>query len=293
MDRLMSMRVFVTAAELQSFSGAAKALGISAPMVGKHINALEDHLGITLFHRTTRRMNMSDLGRVYYERCTVILNDVDATDALVKELSHDVSGTLRITMPVLFGKRLIAPILFSASKKYENLNLDLYFDDSAPDILTERFDLAIRSGFSSLRQGFASRHLISYPMIVCCSPLFAMQHAVNDLVELNDCTGLFYSRSGQVRPWRFPKADGRTLEIVPQCRLILNDIEAIADASEAGLGAAWLPSWLVQSRIDEGRLVRLCPEQETLQLNYYLIWPKSEVLPAKTRVILDLLRSSI
>ena len=130
-------------------------------------------------------------------------------------------------------------------------------------------------------------------MIVCCSPHFATQHAVNDLVELNDLDGLFYSRSGQVRPWRFPKADGRTLEIVPQCRLILNDIEAIADAAEAGLGAAWLPSWLVQNRIDEGRLVRLCPEQETLQLNYHLLWPKSEVLPAKTRIILDLLRSSI
>ncbi|KXV19876.1 hypothetical protein AD933_01365 [Acetobacter malorum] len=78
MDRLMSMRVFVTAAELRSFTAAAKALGISAPMVGKHINALEDHLGVTLFHRTTRRMDLSDLGRVYYDRCMGILNDVDA-----------------------------------------------------------------------------------------------------------------------------------------------------------------------------------------------------------------------
>ncbi|AFW02801.1 LysR family transcriptional regulator [Gluconobacter oxydans] len=293
MDRLMSMRVFVTAAELRSFTAAAKALGISAPMVGKHINALEDHLGVTLFHRTTRRMDLSDLGRVYYDRCMGILNDVEATDTLVKGLNHDISGTLRITMPVLFGKRLVAPILFSASQNYKNLKFELYFDDNAPDILTERFDIAIRSGFSSLRQGFASQHLTNYPMIICCSPSFTKRYAVTDLVQLKDVDGLFYSRSGQVRPWRFPKEDGRTLETIPQCRLILNDIEAIADAAEAGLGAAWLPSWLVQDRIDEGRLVRLCPEQETLQLNYHLLWPKSQLLPAKTSAVIEMIRSHL
>lgn len=293
MDSLMSMRVFVTAAELGSFNAAAKTLGISAPMVGKHINTLEDHLGITLFHRTTRRMSLSDLGRIYYDRCVCILNDIETTNALVKELSHDVSGTLRMTMPVLFGKRLIAPILFSASKKYENLKLELYFDDNTPDILTERFDLAIRSGFSSIKQGFASQHLINYPMVVCCSPTFAEQHIMKDFSQLKDHAGLFYSRSGQVRPWRFPKADGNITEIVPRCRLVLNDIEAIADAAVAGLGTAWLPSWLVQERIDAGKLVRICPEQETLQLNYHIIWPKTQLLPAKTNAVMEMIRSSI
>ncbi|WP_236622932.1 LysR substrate-binding domain-containing protein [Kozakia baliensis] len=129
-------------------------------------------------------------------------------------------------MPALFGKRLVAPILFSASQNYKNLKFELYFDDNAPDILTGRFDIAIRSGFSSLRQGFASQHLTNYPMVVCCSPSLTKRYAVTDLVQLKDIDGLFYNRSGQVRPWRFPKEDGRTLEIIPQCRLILNDIEA-------------------------------------------------------------------
>src|SRR5882672_11357980 len=107
----MSMAVFVKAVDLGSFAAAAVALGLSGPMVGKHVRFLEERLGVRLINRTTRRQSLTDFGRAYYERCKLVLAEAEATEALAEDLLGVPRGPLRVSMPVLFGRRCVAPIL--------------------------------------------------------------------------------------------------------------------------------------------------------------------------------------
>src|ERR671931_334084 len=146
MDRLTSMAVFVKTVELGSFAAAAAALDLSAPMVGKHVRFLEERLGVRLINRTTRRQNLTEFGRAYYERCRVVLAEAEAADALAADQLSEPRGRLRITMPALLGRRCVAPILFELAQRYPALELDLSFTDRLIDIAEDGYDLAIRTG---------------------------------------------------------------------------------------------------------------------------------------------------
>src|SRR5689334_864170 len=121
MDRLTSMAVFVRAVDLGSFAAAADALDLSGPMVGKHVRFLEERLGVRLINRTTRRQSLTDFGRAYYERCRTILAEAEAADALAADQLSQPCGKLRVTMPVLFGRQCVTPILLTLAQKYPAL----------------------------------------------------------------------------------------------------------------------------------------------------------------------------
>src|SRR4030081_3037735 len=123
------MSVFAKVAEAGSFAAAADELGLSAPMVGKHVRFLEDRLGTRLINRTTRRQSLTDFGRAYYDRCKFLLAEAEATDALAGDLLGDPGGPLRVSMPVLFGRRCVAPILLKLAGQYPKLELKLSFSD--------------------------------------------------------------------------------------------------------------------------------------------------------------------
>ncbi|MBR0899560.1 LysR family transcriptional regulator [Bradyrhizobium tropiciagri] len=287
MDRLLSMGVFVKAVELGSFAAAATACGISAPMAGKHIRSLEAHLGATLVHRTTRKMALSDLGRAYFERCKAVLSEAHAADAMVKDHLGAVRGTLRITLPVIYGRMLIAPLLVQLATKHPTLDLVLSFSDRPSDLLREGYDLSVRSGLPADGGGLISRKLAEYPMVVCAAPDYASTRPLQEPAQLADHHGIFYSRSGRPRPWRFPREGGAELEVMPRKRLLLDDLQSIVDATEAGMGFACLPRWIVEDRLEAGRLVPVLTDHAALRLSYFLVWPEAQFLPLRTRVAID------
>ena len=123
MDRLTSMAVFVKAVDLGSFAAAAAALDLSGPMVGKHVRFLEERIGVRLINRTTRRQSLTDFGRAYYERCRVVLAEAEAADGLAADQLSEPRGKLRVTMPVLFGRRCVAPILLALAQNIPGLSL--------------------------------------------------------------------------------------------------------------------------------------------------------------------------
>src|SRR5258708_8475272 len=159
MDRLMSMAVFVKAVDLGSFAAAADALDLSGPMVGKHVRSLEARLGVRLINRTTRRQSLTDFGRAYYERCQVVLAEAQAADALAADQLSEPCGKLRVTMPVLFGRRCVTPILLELAQQYPTLELDLSFSDRIAHLAETAYDLAIRTGdLDHNAAGTAPRH---------------------------------------------------------------------------------------------------------------------------------------
>jgi DNA-binding transcriptional LysR family regulator len=294
MDRLTSMAVFVRAVDLGSFTAAAAALDISAPMVGKHVRFLEERLAIRLLNRTTRRQSLTEFGRTYYERCRAVLAEVEAAEALAADLLSDPRGTLRVTMPALFGRYCVAPILLELARKHPSLELSLSLGDRLSDLAEDGHDLAIRTGRLPDSAGAVARLVARQRMIVCASPAYLAAHGEPaDLEDLGRRHAVVYRRAGPAAPWLFPRADAPPLELRPPSRLWLDDMDAIADAAAAGLGPAWLPSWLVRERVQAGTLVPLLREQPAFLYDVHAVWLPTPHLPLRVRLAVNALAQAL
>jgi DNA-binding transcriptional LysR family regulator len=293
MDRLTSMAVFVKAVDLGSFAAAADALGLSAPMVGKHVRFLEERLGVRLTNRTTRRQSLTDLGRAYYDRCRAVLAEAEAADALAEQQSEP-QGRLRVAMPVHFGRRCVAPVLLALAKRHPKLELDLFFSDRLIDLAEGEHDLAIRTGSLDDSAGVMARRVARQRMVVCAAPSYVKHHGrPKAIADLTAHPAIVYRRSVRTSPWLFPRDGDRPIEIVPAGRFRLDDLDAIADAAVAGIGIAWLPFWLVRDRIAAGALVLLLPKEPAYLYDATALWLQTPHLPAKTRLAIDALAAEL
>lgn len=294
MDRLMSMAVFVKAVDLGSFAAAAEALDLSAPMVGKHVRFLEERLGVRLLNRTTRRQSLTDFGRVYYSRCRAVLAEAEAADALAGDQVSEPRGRLRVTAPVHFGRRCVAPVLLQLMERHTALELDLSLNDRFADLIEDGFDLAIRTGDLEDRAGLIGRRVAHQRMVVCAAPGYLDRHGTPQHVEdLAGHRAVIYRRSGRVRPWLFPREGLPPAEVTPLHRLRLDDLDAIADAAGAGAGLAWLPYWLVRTRIESGQLVCVLPDQPAFLYDVHVLWLQTPHLPPKVRLAVDALAAAL
>lgn len=294
MDRLTSMAVFVKATDLGSFAAAADALELSGPMVGKHVRFLEDRLGVRLINRTTRRQSLTDFGQAYYDRCRVILAETQAADALAADQFSEPRGKLRVTMPALLGKHCVTPILMTLAQQYPMLELDLSLGDRITDLAEGGYDLAIRTGDLEDKAGIVARRIARHCMIVCASPAYLDKHGPPLQIEdLADHQAILYTRPGWIHPWLFPRNGQPAIEITPPNRLRLDDLDAIADAATAGMGVAWLPSWLIRDRVATGLLVPILTDQQAYVFDNYALWLRTPHLPLKVRVAIDALAAAL
>lgn len=288
------MSVFVKAVDAGSFAAAAAVLGVSAPMVGKHVRHLEDRLGVQLLHRTTRRQSLTDFGSAYYDRCKLVIAEADAADAMAADQLSEPCGRLRVSLPVLLGRRCVAPVLLRLAERHPKLELDLSFTDRTVDLMEDGFDLLVRNGHVQERAGSIVRRVAGQQMIVCGAPAYVAKHGQPlRIAELTSHSAIMYSRSGRARPWLFPQSDGDPLEIHPITRLLLDDLEAIADAAVMGMGLAWLPCWLVREKIAAGALVPVLGDQPGIVFNTYALWLQTPHLPLRIRAAVDALASEL
>src|SRR5215813_1214762 len=170
MDRLVNMAVFKQTVDAGSFAAAARYLGISPEMAGNHVRGLETHLGVRLLNRSTRRLNLTEAGGIYYERCTRILADIQDAEAEVGVLQASPRGLLRVTAPVTFGLLHIAPAVSEYMARYPEVRLDVGVSDRHVNLIEEGYDLAIRVG--ELRDSnLVARRLTSH-LIVCAAPAY-------------------------------------------------------------------------------------------------------------------------
>lgn len=288
------MGVFVKAVDLGSFAAAATSLGMSSPMVGKHVRSLEERLGVRLINRTTRSQKLTEFGRAYYERCRVVLAEVDASDAIAADQRVELRGTLRVTMPALFGRYCVTPLLLEFAGHHPAVRLSLSLNDRVADLADEGFDFAIRTGVLPDTAGLVARRVASQRMIVCASPGYLSRHGHPEkLADLVNHDGVIYGRSRACAPWLFPREGGQPLEISPRVRLQIDDLDSLADAAVAGFGMAWLPSWLVRGRLEEGLLVSVFPNAPQHLFEVYTTWIKTPYMPLRTRAAIDALATAL
>ena len=291
---LSGVEVFVAAAETGSFAAAAERLLLTRSAVAKGVARVEARLGVRLFHRTTRRQSLTEDGQAYFERCVRALEELRAGQAALETGRRDVAGRLRVSAPVLFGRRCVAPVLARFAAQHPNLELDLSLSDRPVDLVEDGFDLAIRNGPIGDGAGLMTRTIALQRMTICASPAYLDAHgAPKSIDDLSSHHAVAYGRSGQAKPWLFPMDNGETLEVAPSSRLRFDDLDAIADAAEAGFGLAWLPCWLIRERVRIGALALVLEAAPRLVLKTSALWPQSPRLSLRVRLAIDALAAAL
>lgn len=281
---------FVQTAERGSFSAAARTLGLTPAGVSKNVARLEASLGVRLFHRSTRRLSLTENGERFLQQVDGPLASLQGALAGVRTRSEVPAGTLKVSMGQAFGRNFVVPLLDDFLMRYPTVLPDFHFDNRRVDIVGEGFDAAIGGGFA-LSAGLVARELAPVHIVAVASPAYLrgrdLPRRPEDLAALDGIMRRS-SPTGRVRPWTL-RSRRPAGEVPVPCRprLVFSDPEAIADAARLGLGVALLPMPFAFAPIARGELVRLLPgwysEAEPVSLYY----PGRRLLPAKTRAFAD------
>ncbi len=290
MDSLSAIGVFVQAAEARSFVAAGRVLGISASAVSKSMARLEEKLAVRLFHRSTRSIALTGEGLLYLERCKRVLDELEAANAELSQLSSQPQGRLRISLPQI-GKPFL-PVFAEFQRRYPAIQLDLEFTDRVVDVIEEGFDAVIRTG-EPKDSGLSARPLGGFRMLVAGSPAYFAEHGVpGKPVDLSAhaCIHFRYPLTGKLQSWVLSGEGG---EADLPCSMICNSMEGRTAFALDGLGLIYVADFLIARELDSGDLIAVLDSftRETGQFN--VLWPSGRHVVPKLRVLIDFLTGQL
>ena len=289
MADLSLLTSFVRAAEHGSFSAAARSLGVSPAAVSKNVAHLELHVGVRLFHRSTRRLALTGSGERFLAQVQDPLASLDAAIAGIRDDSDEPSGTLKVSMGQALGRNFLVPLLNEFLERCPAVVPDWHFDNRRIDLVGEGFDAAVGGGFE-LSQGLVARELAPVHIVAVASPAYlAGRPLPQQPADFAPLAGIMRrsTPSGRVRPWTLRPRRGVDQPVPCRQRLIFSDPEAIALAARQGLGVALVPMPFVFAHIASGELVRLLPGWYSDAGPLSLYYPSRRLLPAKTSAFAD------
>ena len=289
MDRLRAYEVFVSVVSQGSFVKAAQALDTSPANVTRYISELEAHLGARLLNRSSRTLSLTESGTGLYERCRLILEDVEQAEALASARTLKPHGRLRINVPVSFGILHLAPLWPRFMELYPEVELEVALIDRVVDIIAEGYDLAIRISRAGSPM-HAARKLAASRNVVCASPGYLLQHPAPkvpaDLAQ-HPCLGYTYAYTAD--EWHFRADDGTAHMVKVRYAMHTNNGDTARAAAIAGRGIIWQPTFLIGEDLRAGRLVEVLPGYRMPDIDILAVFPSRRHLSAKVRVMVDYL----
>ncbi len=285
MDRLEELATFVAVIEAGSLVAASRRLQRSPPAVTRALSALEDRMGVRLVERTTRRLSPTEAGIALADRARTLLADYERV--LAGASQAQVQGVLRITAPVQFGRRHVAPIVSAFLNTYPDVRIELRLNDLNLDLIDEGLDLAVRIG-PLADSSLVARLVGSVRRVVVASPAYLARRGVPlapaDLATHDTIFGLARSTA---REWRFgPSQRGVVVRLTP--RLLVDDVDAQLQAARAGRGIARPLSYQVTEELADGTLLRLLQDFEPDPLPVHLVTLSRSFMAPKVRAFLDM-----
>jgi DNA-binding transcriptional LysR family regulator len=283
------MTVFVRVAKAGSFAGGARELGISRAMATKHIMQLEGSLGSRLFNRTTRSLNLTDVGASYLERCQQVLLDIEEMEAAVTHLQTEPRGVLKISAPPVIGATHITRAVVEFLKIHPDLKIDIVLQSNPGDLIDEGIDIAIFLGALD-DTSMVARRLATSPLVVCASPDYLAKYGVPKTPEdLADHSCLVNWAIAPRHKWQFRTESGLKI-ITVSGRIQANAAHSIRIAALNGLGLVMLPIYIVGSDIEKGTLKVVLEDYPLPPLDIHAVYPHRKYLSAKVRGFLDFLQ---
>ncbi|MCF3195408.1 LysR family transcriptional regulator [Pseudomonas bubulae] len=286
MDRFNAMLVFTRIVELGGFAKAADSLQMPRASVTVLIKQLEAHLGVQLLHRTTRQVSPTLDGVAYYQRCVLLLADLEEAEGLFR--SSQPKGTLRVEMPAAVGRLVVLPALPEFTDRYPQIELEVGLNDRPVDLIREGVDCVIRGGLT-MDDSLVARPLVQMDQVTCASPAYLLAHGVPQ--SLDDLSGhqvveYFSSVSGKRYGLEFQVGDQVRLPDLPK-RLAVNSAEGYLAACVAGYGLVQTPHYHVAQLLREGRLQEVLSDCLPPRLALTALYPQHRQLSPRVRVFVD------
>jgi LysR family transcriptional regulator for bpeEF and oprC len=281
---------FAAAARHEGFARAARELGVSASAVAKNVARLEAQLGMRLFHRTTRKVTLSQDGAEIYARCQRILEDVELLEAAATDARSGARGTLRIDMPIAYGRQVVLPVLATLLAHHPDLKIDARFSDHVVDIVSEGLDAAVRIG-PLADSGLVGREFDKQVVCTYASPTYIARHgepSSPDELTSHACILFRMPSSGRDRAWQF-RAGRRNLSLTLPGSMRLGDGEALVQAAAAGLGLIQAPTYLADREVKRGTLVEILQRYRPPALPISLVYPSNRHVPLRVRALANAL----
>ncbi|UJP04606.1 MAG: LysR family transcriptional regulator [Nitrosomonas sp.] len=289
MDRYENMNTFVRVVESGGISAAAERMNMAKSVISRRLKELEAHLGVELFHRTTRQMNLTDTGRAFYAQCVRILDDIVEAELSTSQFHGALKGQLKVAVPLSFGLMHLNPAIREFSRLHPDIEFDLDFNDRQVDILAEGFDLAVRIA-SLPDSSLIARRLAPVQSVLCASPGYLARMGTPQSPQaLTDHRCLVYSLSSNYAQWNFLAADGQTVIARVTPYLKAGNGQFLRDAAVDGLGIVLMPTFIVYQAIRQGALVPLLTQYRHPGLEAYAIYPPTRHLSQRVRALVDFL----
>lgn len=288
---LEAWAIFAAVAEHHSFSAAAEAVGLSKATVSKAVSRLEAQLGQSLFHRTSRRLALTEAGKPLAERAARMLNEARCAEESAHDAAQTHAGRIRMAAPMTFGVSTVAPLVADFLAEHPAVEIELHLSDARVDIVAEGFDLALRiadladSSLRARRLRGVQAYLVAAPAYLDRhgAPTHPQQLAEHRLIGYTNIAG----------PWRFRGPGGAEVSIKAQGPLSSNSGEAMIPALVAGLGIARLPEFVLGDTLASGKLVELLPDWRPASIGLHLMTPPSPLRPARVEALIAFLEARL
>lgn len=289
MDRFENMKAFVHIVDSGSMSAAADRLEVAKSAVSRRLKELEAHLGVQLFHRTTRSMNLTDSGRAFYQQSVRILEDLSEAESVITQAHGTLKGSLKVALPYSFGTLHLGAAINEFLKIHPQIEFDLDFNDRKIDIIQEGFDLAIRIA-DLADSSLIARCLASIDHVVCAAPSYLEEYGIPEVPEdLVDHQCLTYNLLDDHKTWAFTDKNQQKVGVAIKPYFKSSAGESLREVAVAGNGIVYLPTFVVYKQIEQKQLIPILREFRPWQTNAYAIYPQTRHLSQRVRVFIDFL----
>ncbi len=291
MDKFKLIQIFASVVKQGSFVEAAKILDASPSTVSKAIDRLESSLGVRLFQRTTRQLNLTSSGEAYYQKSISLLQEFDDFEARLIEGQSEPSGLLKVSVPVSFGRRRVEPLLSRFLKEYPQIGVEILLDDDHVDLIGEGYDVAIRTGLLKDNR-FVAQQLSCMDMIVCATPKLAEQFSpLKCVADFEKSPWIYYRFNHTGKLLDLKVKLGRKIHAMhPEQRCVVNDGDVLLDLCKQGVGFAQLPHFIAQEALQRKTIVPVAPVTSTSGSGIYIVYPGRNYLPRRVRVFIDFMK---
>ncbi len=279
---------FVAVAERESFTGAANKLSTSVAQISRRVASLEERLAVKLLNRTTRKVSLTEAGQLYYQQCKQLVEGLELAELAVTQMQSTPKGLLKVTAPVTYGERQLAPLLHQFLTQYPQVELELMLTNQKLDLIDSGVDVAIRLGRLE-DSSLVAKRLSQRQLYVCASPEYIEHygepHTLSELANHQCLVGGF-------EHWRF-KENGQPRSVRVSGRIKCNSGLALLDAAKQSIGLVQLPEYYVSDDLESGELVEVLSDFRDDKEGIWALYPQNRNLSSKVRLLVDFLAENL
>jgi len=292
-DRLSDIAIFIQVINSGSFTAAADRLELSRSVISKYISRLEEHLGVRLLNRTTRRLHLTEAGQIFFDRCQQSLDEIEAAKLEISELQREPRGRLRLSVPMSFGILHVAPLLKEFQVRYPDVSIDMNLEDRQLNLVEEGYDMAIRIA-ELPDSSLVARRLGPCHHVLCASPDYLQEHGTPQTPDdLGTHRALTYGYHDTPREWKMLGTNGQYKSVRVNSCIHMNNSSALKAAALEGAGIVLCPTFIAGTDIKADRLKVVLPRYQLLEISIYAVYPQRRHLSPKVRAFTDFIAGHI